>query len=202
MALPVRFLREAFDDPLRPVGFSRVGRRQVWLRQRPSFAHAVSVETYSTARTVRWDIVNPAVGMVLHGRLAEPADVPYTGFVTGTAQATAGGVVSRFGSGDVDDRAVVVGVAAAATQVAGWMATFATTSDVINFLTQRPGEPLRDARVTVPTNWPLRVFTAAALATVEHHEQAEDLVEVAISAMAPFGEIDRQRIQRLVAART
>jgi hypothetical protein len=201
MGVPDGFLRDAFDAPLRPLGFSRAGRRQVWLRDCAGLAHAVSLESYSKFWTVRWDIVNPAVGKLLHGRLADVADVRWTGFITGTAQVAFGeGLQARFGLDEVADQAAIAGVAAAVTQVATWTGEFNNVRRTIEFLTQNPGEKLRVVGMTVPSNWPLRAFTAAALAVVDAQPDATELVEQAVAAMASLGETGHTRAARLVAA--
>lgn len=97
MSLPSTFVSQALDLPLRGVGFARVARRNVWLREGRGIGHAVSLEFSHGSWKVRWDVVQPAVGAILHGKLAGQADVAYSGIVTGTAQAApSSGVVAAF----------------------------------------------------------------------------------------------------------
>lgn len=200
VTLSARLLREAIDEPLRPFGFSQVGRRQVWMRQATGLDHAVSLESGRGGWSVRWDIVHPGVGELLHGRRAQPADVRYTGFIVGTARSSLRpGVIAHFGRDDLQDGvALSRGLALAAVQVAEWTADFTAVQEVIAYLTQRPGQKLRDPRVTIPGNWPFRLFTAAALAVVSGYPDAQGLGEAAIKALAPWrGRTTDERIQRL-----
>jgi hypothetical protein len=198
VALPARFLHEAFDEPLGPLGFARVARRQVWLRAARGVEHAVSLESRSGTCMVRWDVVHPAVGELLHGRRADPSDVRYSGFITGTAQAALrSGVVARFKPTDVVDGSLTAAVASAAEQVAEWTADFATARLVIDYLMQHPGQKLDDPRVVVPVHWPLRLFTAAGLAAVESEPDAQDLAAQAIDALGSGAPPTAERLQRL-----
>lgn len=193
MSLSVALLRDGFGRPLEPLGFSRVGRRQVWIRECPGFAHAVSMERYAATWTVRWDVVNPRVGHLLHGVPVVADDVRYSGFISGTARVA-------FRKGATEDEPLINAVSGAVAEVAAWFSDFMTVQQTIEFLTQDPGEKLRDPRVTVPSNWALRIFTAAALAVTERQESAADLVERATEAMGSSSDVARERTQRLFGA--
>jgi hypothetical protein len=199
--LSAPFLRQAFDEPLGPFGFARIGRRQVWMRAADGLDHAVSLEWHHSWK-VRWDVVHPAVGEVLHGKRVEPYAVSYSGFITGLASARLGqGVVASFRQEDLSDPdRLARGVARATAQVAEWSDDFRMPDVVIDYLLAKPGQKLRDPRVAVPGNWPLRVFTAAALAAVVGRFDARELAERVVAESAPLrGGVTDERNQRLQA---
>ncbi len=164
-------------------------------------AHAVSLESSHGSWKVRWDIVQPSVGQILHGKLAEPADVAYSGIVTGVAQpALRSGVTASFTLADVDSRdSLVQGLNQAVTQVAEWLAEFPTSTHVVAYLTQDFDQ--RDLRVTFPAHRPLRLLTAAGIAAVERSSDAASLAATAIEALGSGQDaLTRSRVERLVAA--
>jgi hypothetical protein len=197
MRLPYRFLSDAMDGPLSPFGFARVDRRQVWMRSVGDLAHAVSLEWSRGSWGVRWDVVHPSVGELLHGKHIEPHDVAYSGFITGWAQPSLGpDVIAHFKPADVQDNnaSLMDGVGRGAAQVAGWTNDFATARSIIEYLIQDPGQKLVDPRVVIPVNWPLRLYTAAALAVVEGESDGTDLADRAAETLAATDpRIDRLR---------
>ncbi|MFN8192360.1 MAG: hypothetical protein U0R78_18445 [Nocardioidaceae bacterium] len=152
---------------------------------------------------MRWDIVNPAVGQLLYGKLAEPYEVAYSGFITGQALSRLqDGVVGYFGPEDVqNDPLLAQGVGQGATQVAMWTEDFTSVRGIIEYLTQRPGEKLLDPRGILPGTWPHRLFVAAAVAVTAGEPDGRHLAELAIEAIAPWrGRSTDEGIARLRAA--
>lgn len=204
VALPARFIRIALNEPLVSLGFTRVGRRHVWLRDVGRLQHAVSLEYHWGSWGVRWDVVHPGVGELLHGKLVEPARVAYSGFIGGWASThhPPPGVVVFFERDDIETKpGLAEGVAKAAVQVGDWTSEFDSVRGTLDYLLQAPGDKLPDKRVISPAHWPLRIYTAAALATVEREPGATELAERAIEALARFrGSLTDERIERLTTA--
>ena len=201
MAIPAKFLREAFDEPLSDLRFVRVGRRHVWMRSGDGIDHAISLEGSHGSHKVRWDVVHPAVGELLHGRHTDRADVAYSGVITGAAApALRSGVVASFRQEDTEEQGgLVAGVREAAVQVAGWLDDFEGTVSAIGYLTQDFDVP--DRRVVFPAHTPLRLYVAAGLAASDGVPGAEELAERAIESLTPFTDsLTSERIDRLRAA--
>lgn len=193
-------INQAINAPLSGMGFSRVGRRNVWMREGRGIDHAVSLEYSHGSWKVRWDVVQPAVGAILHGTLAAAADVAYSGIVTGLAQpALRPGVVATFAEADFLHPGLIGGVKLAALQVAEWLDDFGDSRDVILYLVQ--DFEGRDRGVIVPFHRPLRLFTAAALAAVDGAPDAADLAAEAAEAIGqPRDRIIDERMKRLATA--
>jgi hypothetical protein len=168
------------------------------------FGYAVSLEVHRKLWMVRGDLVNPAVGEILHGVSKEPSDVAYSGFITCTPDRREPGVRDSFFRFDLADlEALSGGLGQGVAQVADWLLAFTSTRAVIDYLLQRPGEDLRDPMLSAGTSgWALRLFKAASLATVIGDPDASALCERAIEASAPWkGGITDKRNARLLAGR-
>jgi hypothetical protein len=201
VTLPSRLLAEAFTAPLGDLGFARVGLRNVWMRERDGIDHAVSIESSRGSWKVRWDVVQPAVGGILHDKVNAGPEVAYSGIVAGTAHPSMrAGVIASFTADDAQDtESVIGGLKLAGLQVAAWLDDFGDVPALLSYLTRDSDD--RDPRVTFPAHKPLRLLTAAALAAVSHRPEAEDLAARAREALGQRHDRTTQdRLARLAAA--
>lgn len=196
-------LREVFQAELQPLGFERHARSKVWLRHADGLEHAVSIEGRSGWITIRWDVVCPPVGAILHGKLPQPHEVAYSGVIAGTPQpALEAGVKSGASSDELrqDLGAAIGGMQLGVRQVVRWLGYYPSRDGAIEELLSEstPGErPF----VIVPSSQQLRLFTAAAFAAVGRDPRAVELVELAVAGSAPWkGGITDERNVRLRAA--
>ena len=117
MALTASFLRQALDEPLRPFGFERLGRRPIWMREVAGLEHAVTVFSSHRMRSTEWYVIHPKVGEILHGKRTDRTDVGYANLIRGSANPhSRPGAKGDFTDADLADDldATIEGVAAAA----------------------------------------------------------------------------------------
>ncbi len=134
MALTASFLRQALDEPLRPFGFERLGRRPIWMREVAGLEHAVTVFSRHRMRSTEWYVIHPKVGEILHGKRTDRTDVGYANLIRGSANPhSRPGAKGDFTDADLADDldATIEGVAAAALFVAEWTERFMTVQQTM-----------------------------------------------------------------------
>ena len=142
--------------------------------------------------------MNPLVGEILWGEHKHSSNVAISGFITGLAQtALDPEVQASFAAHDLAPgmlRATTVAVGAAVAQVTRWCDDFPSVGSVLAYLLQPFSES--DVRVTVPAHEPLRVFVAAAVATIHRMPQAAELAARSATLLTP-GRITDQRLDQM-----
>jgi len=175
-------VRTVLTDPLARRGFERVRSRKLWLSQREGFELGIVL-----VREIRIEavVLNTDVGAIMNGVTPSGIDdLRYAPFI-----------VRQFSPGRV--RALSQEV----TQAADWLGQFKTVDNVLDFLISEPGSTLRVPGMPWPSHWPMRLFTAAALAVTTVNSRATVLAAEALDENLKWPDsTNAGRRQRLLAA--
>lgn len=194
-------LTEGFDAALFPAGFVRVGRKRVWLRSESEISHIVALQKNRGSFGVQWGLGCPEVAEIRWGITPDPTDVAYA-IVTGhTSNIRHPAQAGHFKPADLGESSTIAaGVRDDMGVVSQWMAPLRTRVELRSYLMENRERVDRRAFL-IPAQYPLKVFTAAALAAVDRDEAACDLVTEAEAEMARFDSQDnRLQLERLRAA--
>jgi hypothetical protein len=197
-----RILSEGIDAVLVPDGFEARGRR-AWLRQTSELQHVIGLESrYGTFR-VQWGVVSPEAIPYLWGTPAKEGDVAWSA-MTGTPSGIRHPATCEWFR--VDDPVAVEevqriagGLSADLRRVEEYLRPFTTRQELREYLLANR-DPKDRRGFVVPMNLPLKLFTAAALAVIDHDPEADGLIAEAEQAMAGYkDDLTRARLDRLKA---
>lgn len=198
-----RIIRDAVTPNLVPLGFVADGTRS-WVRRTSELGQVIALTSRNHSYRVQWGVVSPEASSILYGSwaagvrqfdvaasvmtgspsgLRQPASCPYFRLDPEVAPAV------------IDD--VIESLPADLVSTADWLEPLQTRQDLRTYLLSNRDD--KDRRgFLVPTNLPLKLFTAATLAALDGDPEAARLEVEARAAMAPWtGEATASRLVRL-----
>lgn len=202
-----RIIQGAVTPYLVPLGFVADGSRS-WVRRTSELGHVIALTSRYHRFHVQWSVVSPEASPVLYGSWSEGArtyDVAAS-VVTGTpsslrhpASCPSFKLDPEVDTSVVDD--VIENLPADILLCSDWLEPLQTRRDVWTYLLSNRDEKDRRGFI-VPTNLPLKLFTAATLAALDNAPEAAGLEAEARAALADLtDEINTSQLQRLAAVR-
>jgi hypothetical protein len=182
VSLTASEVRAILTDPLAGKGFDRVRSRKLWLEQRDGFALGIVLVRDDRIEAT---VLNVDVGEIMYGVTPSGIDdLRYAPFMV------------RAFSPRRDTT-----LAEEVMQAADWLNEFESVDDILDLLASEPGSPLRVPGMPLPASWPLRIFTAAALAVTTANPRAAALAEKALEENSNWRDsTNAGRRQRLLTA--
>jgi hypothetical protein len=182
--------------------FGKAG-RLTWVRDTPELQHVIAFLDRRGGYHVQWGIVSPETTPIMWGEEGKSGDVG-SAVLSGTPSSIrqpAPGASFRFET--ANDPAVVDAIAAAVEEelrlTANWMRDLQTRRELRDYLLANRDK--KDPRgFVIPTNLPLKLFTAAALAAVDRDPLALELLPDVEAHLSSFGGPMTSRLVRLRSA--
>ena len=165
----------------------------------------VGLLSHYGSRNIQWGLVCPEAIPFLWDKPPKFIDVAWSAVTGHPGTVGHPAACGSFLLGDENDPARIDGLAAAVAldmrEVEGRMRPFDTRRQLRAYLLENR-EPTDRRGFVVPANLPLKLYTAAVLAVLDHDPDAVDLVAEAELAMQPWigGDITRGRLARLKSA--